>query len=243
MRAIAQRGARRLTGAEPRCSMRSMLPQDQFLLIGHRGASGLAPENTLASFAKAVALGADGVELDVRLADGEIVVIHDERVDRTTNGSGQVSEMSFAALRGLNAGDGEQIPTLAEVLAALPRDVAINVELKGAGTAEPVAAMLADQQRPLLVSSFDHGALAQFHAALPKHSLRTVAAPMASGCASRCATPRCLGRQHRRSDRDACAHSHDSQLGLPLSRLYRRRCRARSATRSVGGEWRVHGLS
>ena len=147
--------------------MRAMLPQDQFLLIGHRGASGLAPENTLASFAKAVALGADGVELDVRLADGEIVVIHDERVDRTTNGSGRVSEMSFAALRGLDAGDGEQIPTLAEVLAALPRDVAINVELKGAGTAEPVAAMLADQQRPLLASSFDHAALTQFHAACP----------------------------------------------------------------------------
>ncbi len=144
-----------------------MLTQDHFLLIGHRGASGLAPENTLASFAKAVALGVDGVELDVRLADGEIVVIHDERVDRTTNGRGLVSELSFDALRGLDAGDGERIPTLAEVLAEVPPQVAINVELKGAGCAAPVAEMLAGQRRPLLVSSFDHAALAAFHAACP----------------------------------------------------------------------------
>ena len=147
--------------------MRLMLPQDRFLLIGHRGASGLAPENTLACFAKAVALGADGVELDVRMADGEIVVIHDERVDRTTNGSGLVAEMTFDALRGLDAGGGEKIPTLTEVLAVVPQNVAINVELKDAATAEPVAEMLADQRRPLLVSSFDHKALARFHAACP----------------------------------------------------------------------------
>lgn len=143
------------------------LPQNRFLLFGHRGASGLAPENTLASFSKAVALGVDGVELDVRLAAGEIVVIHDERVDRTTNGSGLVAEMSFRALRDLDAGNGERIPTLAEVLAAVPDDVTINVELKGADTAAPVAAMLAGQRRPLLVSSFDHAALARFHAACP----------------------------------------------------------------------------
>ena len=144
-----------------------MLPQDRFLLIGHRGASGLAPENTLASFGRAVALGVDGVELDVRMADGEIVVIHDERVDRTTNGSGLVAEMSFEALRSLDAGDGERIPTLAEVLAAVPRNVAINVELKGDDTAEPVAELLAGCGRPLLVSSFDHAALVRFHAACP----------------------------------------------------------------------------
>ena len=147
--------------------MYTMLPQDRFLLIGHRGASGLAPENTLASFARAVALGVDGVELDVRLADGEIVVIHDDRVDRTTNGSGLVSEMAFDALRSLDAGEGERIPTLAEVLAAVPENVAINVELKGDGTAGPVAEMLAGCERPLLVSSFDHAALARFHAACP----------------------------------------------------------------------------
>ena len=144
-----------------------MLPQDRFLLFGHRGASGLAPENTLAGFAAAVAFGVDGVELDARMADGEIVVIHDERVDRTTNGVGFVSEMSFPALRRLDAGDGERIPTLAEVLAAVPARVAVNVELKSADAAAPVARLLAGERRPLLVSSFDHGLLARFRDACP----------------------------------------------------------------------------
>ena len=144
-----------------------MLAQRDFLLIGHRGAAGLAPENTLASFAKAVALGVDGVELDVRLVEDELVVIHDERVDRTTDRSGLVGELSFAQLRRLDAGAGERIPTLAEVLAAVPSRCLVNVELKGAGTAAPVARTLGGQRRPLLVSSFDHGELAQFHALCP----------------------------------------------------------------------------
>ena len=144
-----------------------MLAQRDFLLIGHRGAAGLAPENTLASFAKAVALGVDGVELDVRLVEDELVVIHDERVDRTTDGSGLVGELSLAQLRRLDAGAGERIPTLTEVLAAVPSRCLVNVELKGAGTAAPVARTLGGQRRPLLVSSFDHGELAQFHALCP----------------------------------------------------------------------------
>ena len=144
-----------------------MLAQRDFLLIGHRGAAGLAPENTLASFAKAVALGVDGVELDVRLVEDELVVIHDERVDRTTDGSGLVGELSLAQLRRLDAGAGERIPTLTEVLAAVPSRCLVNVELKGAGTAASVARTLGGERRPLLVSSFDHGELAQFHALCP----------------------------------------------------------------------------
>lgn len=144
---------------------------DSLLIIGHRGAAGLVPENTLAGFARAVDLGADGVELDVRMAESEVVVIHDERVDRTTNGTAMVSEMSFAELRRLDAGAGQPIPTLKEVLELIPRHVMVNIELKGSGTALPVARIVADlavdgetnDLPSLLVSSFDQEELRRFH--------------------------------------------------------------------------------
>ena len=142
--------------------------EDGLRVIGHRGAAGLRPENTLASFTHAVALGVDGVELDVHLtADGHLAVIHDERVDRTTDGRGKVADLTLDALRRLNAGGGERVPTLAEVLTAVPETVAVNVELKGAGTAAPVARSVGDLDRPVLASSFDHAELARFHALCP----------------------------------------------------------------------------
>ena len=152
-----------------------MLPQtsDGFLIIGHRGAAGLAPENTLASFALAVALGVDGIELDVRMSGTEVVVIHDKTVDRTTNGRGLVAELGFAPLRRLDAGDGERIPTLVEVLEAVPRHVLVNIELKGSETAEPVARIVdgragdAREVGRLLASSFNHDELMRFHERCP----------------------------------------------------------------------------
>lgn len=83
----------------------------------HRGQSGRQPENTLAAFREAVLLGADRLELDVQMTrDGALVVIHDETVDRTTNGSGRVAELTLAEIRALDAGQGEQVPTFAEVI-------------------------------------------------------------------------------------------------------------------------------
>lgn len=141
---------------------------DGLWVIGHRGAAGLAPENTLASFSQAVRLGVDAVELDVhRSADGHLVVMHDERVDRTTNGKGEVGATTLAALRRLDAGGGERIPTLDEVLEAVPTRIAVNIELKGSGTAAPVARAVAGCTRPLLVSAFDHAELARFHSLCP----------------------------------------------------------------------------
>ena len=156
---------------------------EPLLIIGHRGAAGLAPENTLAGFACAVAHGVDGVELDVRMAGKEVVVIHDERVDRTTDGAGPVSEYSFDDLRQLDAGDGQRIPTLAEVLDAVPEHIMVNIELKGPGTAATVADLVrhrsAGQARTempaLLVSSFDHDELRRFHEINP----RVACAPLA----------------------------------------------------------------
>ncbi len=111
---------------------------DRPLIIGHRGASAHAPENTLAAFMLALAQGADGVELDVmRCATGEVVVIHDDAVDRTTNGSGQVRAMSLADLRKLDAGDGQRIPTLDEVIgetAGAQPPCLLNIEVKNYAT-------------------------------------------------------------------------------------------------------------
>jgi glycerophosphoryl diester phosphodiesterase len=108
------------------------------LNIAHRGASAVAPANTLAAFSKAVELGADGIEFDVHLsADGVPVVIHDSAVDATTDGSGQVAEIDLAQLKQLDAGAyfdpayaGERIPTLEEVLQAFGDRLLLNIELK-----------------------------------------------------------------------------------------------------------------
>lgn len=108
-------------------------PQDRPLVIGHRGAKAHAPENTLASFALARAQGAEGVEFDVHLCrTGEAVIIHDDDVARTTNGTGHVHELTLEQLRALDAGAGQRIPTLDEVFEAeRAGDFLFNVELKG----------------------------------------------------------------------------------------------------------------
>jgi glycerophosphoryl diester phosphodiesterase len=116
-------------------------PQLRPLILAHRGASRRAPENTMAAFRLAAQLGADGIELDVQLSkDGEAVVMHDSRVDRTSDGHGRVADLTLAELRALDAGGwvapefaGERIPTLAEVLYELGPRLVLNVELKTAG--------------------------------------------------------------------------------------------------------------
>jgi len=107
-------------------------------IIGHRGASGEAPENTMTAFRLAAQMGADAVEFDVQLTrDMEPVVIHDQYVDRTTNGKGKVSHLSLEEIKRLDAGiyfdsqyQGEQVPHLQEVLELQDDDLRMNVELK-----------------------------------------------------------------------------------------------------------------
>jgi glycerophosphoryl diester phosphodiesterase len=110
-----------------------------FLVIAHRGASSYAPENTLAAFDLALGMGVHQLELDVHFSrDGHIVVIHDETVDRTTNGSGLVADKTLAELRGLDAGSwfgdkfaAERIPTFGEVLERYKGRVHLHTEIKG----------------------------------------------------------------------------------------------------------------
>ena len=138
-----------------------------FLVIGHRGAAGLVAENTLASFARAVELGVDAVELDIHVVEGRLVVIHDDTVARTTNGHGPLAAHGLAGLRALDAGGGERIPFLKEVFEAVPLSVGVNVELKGPGTGTVFADQFPDDGHEILVSSFDRGELRDFHARRP----------------------------------------------------------------------------
>jgi len=140
------------------------------LVISHRGANRLAPENTLAAFKKALEFGVDGFENDVHLtADGRLVVCHDDTVDRTSNGSGFICEKTLAELRALDFGGwfspefaGEKIPTLEEFFDLCGPLKVINVEIKrapdGNTAAAPAVVRLAMEMGvfdKLIVSSFD----------------------------------------------------------------------------------------
>jgi glycerophosphoryl diester phosphodiesterase len=119
---------------------------DNFTVIAHRGASAYYPENTIASFTGAIKLGAGMVELDVQLtADGEVVVFHDEKINRCTNGRGRVVEYSLPALKKFDAGSwfhkkfqGEKIPLLAEVLSVCKNEIAVNIEVKTEAVADHI---------------------------------------------------------------------------------------------------------
>jgi len=137
------------------------------LNIGHRGAKGYFPENTLLSINKAIELGADWVEIDVRWLDGEIIVFHDADVDRTTDGSGLLQNYSYKELKQLDAGGGENVPTLKDVIQEINGRVGLIIELKSLAVAKPVADLLRQlsdndwKNKKLIVSSFNMGALKQ----------------------------------------------------------------------------------
>ncbi len=137
------------------------------LVVGHRGAPSRAPENTLASFEAALALGVDAIELDVHLSrDKHLVVIHDQNLTRTTNGQGLVHELSLAELTALDAGSwfapafaGERIPTFEEVLTRIGPHVPLQVEIKGRTEGVTEATIAALRAHGL----FDTAMLTSFH--------------------------------------------------------------------------------
>lgn len=140
------------------------------LKIGHRGAKGYEPENTLISFQKAVDLKVDGIELDVHLSsDGEIMVIHDKTIDRTSNGKGFVKNSTSSDLKELG------IPTLISVLDLVNQRCFVNIELKGIGTSKPVVDLIEHyilnknrKYNDFLVSSFDWNMLEEVKLLNPK---------------------------------------------------------------------------
>lgn len=132
-------------------------------IFGHRGAAGLAAENTLESIAVALQYGVDGIEIDVHCCkSGELVVIHDETLDRTTNGKGSVANYTLQELQQFTTSEGFLIPTLDQVLDLIDAKCVLNVELKGENTAAPTIALLEKhiknsnwQYEDFILSSFD----------------------------------------------------------------------------------------
>lgn len=164
------------------------VPQRKFpvMVIAHRGASGECPENTLAAFQRAIELGSDMLECDVQCSrDGTLVVLHDARVDRTTDGRGWVRHLTWRELRRLDAGSwfspafrGERLPTLEDVLALTAGKVALNIEIKRCRGSTMTAERFVDRiatlvsqsggSTPVLISSFDARPLVRLKACYPE---------------------------------------------------------------------------
>lgn len=151
-------------------------------VFAHRGASAYAPENTLPAFQLALDQNADGIELDVTLsADGQVVIIHDSTIERTTNGEGSVKRMDYAVLRQFDAGGwfgkeftGAHLPTLDEVLSLVGERVFTNIEIKPfykpmMQLVEKVADVVSHQglENKVIFSSFNPRALVMIHRLLP----------------------------------------------------------------------------
>ncbi|WKA59119.1 glycerophosphodiester phosphodiesterase [Planococcus shenhongbingii] len=162
--------------------------QQKMVNVAHRGASGHAPENTMGAFQKGFEMKADYIEIDVQMTkDGELVVIHDTTVDRTTNGTGKVGDLTFEEIRQLDAGSwfsedyaGEKVPTFEEVLDAFRGKVGILIELKAPelypGMEEKVADALIERNMDVsnngkvIIQSFNHESMKKSKELLPNLS-------------------------------------------------------------------------
>jgi glycerophosphoryl diester phosphodiesterase len=148
------------------------------LIFAHRGISGHFPENTMLAFSEAVNAGCQAIELDVYAIENELVVIHDRQLARTTNGQGNLEDYTLEQLALLDAGLGESIPTLWQVLQLTANKVLLNIELKGADTADLLLALLDKAEQTLgldlaniVVSSFNHLLLKQLRLKHPTLAL------------------------------------------------------------------------
>lgn len=166
------------------CAAKPMpeLPSHDIMIIAHRGAAGLAPENTLPAIRLALEQRADAIEVDLRqTADGALVAMHDATVDRTTDGTGRVDSFTLAELRRLDAGSwfasrfaGTRVPTLAEILDAVPEQTRLILELKDGSAVYPgieesiVSLLEARGRRNVILKSFNTGVLAAFRRLAPE---------------------------------------------------------------------------
>ncbi len=155
-------------------------------IIAHRGGKKWAPENTMAAFKKAIELGADGIELDIhKCKTGELVVIHDADISRTTDGAGAVPDLTFAELMKASAGarfgsefTAERIPLLSDVLKLIDGKLVLNIEVKNwpkqyPGIDDDLVTMLKSYPYPdqIVISSFDHEILKSIHKKAPQYKI------------------------------------------------------------------------
>lgn len=143
------------------------------LVYAHRGSSGTDPENTLRAFERAIEVGADGAEFDLHAtADGVPVVIHDRSLARTTNGRGLVSEMTLEQVRAFDAGGGQPVPTMVEVLDLVAGRLRLDIEIKQQGISHLVLDTLARYpQAEWVIGSFDWSILREVRDLAPEAEL------------------------------------------------------------------------
>lgn len=155
------------------------------LIFAHRGISAIEPENTLLSIQSAIDINVDGIEIDIFEVDNKLVVIHDRWLGRTTSGTGLIAQASFEQLRQLDAGKGEKIPTLDEVLAIIPNNCLLNIEIKGIKNIHLLLAYI-DQAitnhginvKQLLLSSFNHHQLQAITTHRPEFAIGALTASL-----------------------------------------------------------------
>ena len=154
-------------------------------LFAHRGYSDKAPENSLTALQLALAHQADGIEVDVRLAAGQIMLMHDATLDRTTNGEGSVECLTLEQWQQLDAGDGYPPPHLEQLFALVQGQCAVNIEIKSTSVVPVLAAAIQHTceqgwfvPEQLCVSAFDHHALVALRRYLPQHPV----APLMAAC-------------------------------------------------------------
>ncbi len=152
------------------------------LCIAHRGARAERPENTIAAIELAIKQGADAIEIDVREHQGQLIIFHDEIVDRTTSSRGELSNFSFEQLRQLDAGNGQKIPILGEVILSIAQRVPLNIELKDNASAPLVLACIEDfvskgwEYKDFIVSSFFHPLLQSLKQQQPQLAIGALSA-------------------------------------------------------------------
>lgn len=166
--------------------MNARLPE----VIAHRGGRKWAPENTMSAFRKSLTAGCDGIELDIhRCSTGELVVIHDDDVQRTTNGVGLVKDITYAELQRLDAGSwfdksfkGERIPLLKDVLDLIQGKLVLNIEIKNCpvdypGIDDDLLEMLSTypHKETIIISSFDHQVIRKIHTKTSQYKLALLA--------------------------------------------------------------------
>ena len=149
----------------------------EIFIIAHRGASSLAPENTLKAFQKAIDLKADYIEFDVHQSkDGEIVIMHDAHTFRTTGHLGLIKEMTLEELKQLDCGDDERIPTLRELIKLAKGKIGLNCEVKARGFAKEIVNILNEEDilESTIISSFKHDILLRIKKLEPRLKLASL---------------------------------------------------------------------
>lgn len=189
----------------------------QVIRVGHRGAAGHTPENTVAAIHAGIAYGVDFVEIDLRrTADGALVALHDATVNRTTDGRGRVDRLSLREVKRLDAGNGTEIPTLEEALEAAAGRTGLMLELKVRGIAQQTVSAVhrAGFSGPLLYASFLHNELTHVQQADPEASLMVLfdRFPPASVARAMKYTPSHVGLRHSKATSRLVEMFHGANL-------------------------------